>query len=54
MILLDTNVRSEVTKIGAHTAVLDYVNGLAPEAIFTAAICYGLIRLPAEQGTESA
>ena len=51
-LLLDTNVISDVTKIGANPAVLAYVNGLAPETIFTAAICEaeihdGLIRLPA-------
>jgi predicted nucleic acid-binding protein len=52
MILLDTNVISEVTRIGANPAVLAYVNGLPPDSIFTAAICeaeimYGVSRLPA-------
>ena len=51
MILLDTNVISEIIKIGANPAVLDYVNGLVSESVFTAAICeaeihYGLYRLP--------
>ena len=57
MILLDTNVISEVTKIGANQVVLSYVNGLAPETIFTAAICeaeirYGLLLLPAGRRRE--
>ncbi len=52
MILIDTNVISEVNRIGANPLVLAYVNGLNPDAIFTAAICeaeimYGLTRLPA-------
>lgn len=57
MILLDTNVIAEVTKIGANQVVLSYVNGLAPETIFTAAICeaeirYGLLLLPAGRRRE--
>jgi len=51
MILLDTNVISELIKVEPYQAVLDYVGSLAPDTIFTAAVCeaeirYGLARMP--------
>jgi toxin FitB len=51
MILLDTNVISELIKAEPYQAVLDYVGGLAPDTICTAAVCeaeirYGLARMP--------
>jgi predicted nucleic acid-binding protein len=51
MILLDTDVISELIKAEPHQAVLDYVGSLAPDMIFTAAVCeaeirYGLARMP--------
>ncbi len=51
MILLDTNVISELVRAAPDPAVTAYVDGLAPEAVFTAAICvaeirYGLARMP--------
>ena len=57
MILLDTNVISELVRPAPHPAVLAYVRALAPETAFTAAICeaeisYGLQRLPAGQKRE--
>jgi predicted nucleic acid-binding protein len=50
MILLDTNVISELVKAAPNRAVIAYVAGLAPEAVFTAAVCeaeirYGLARM---------
>jgi predicted nucleic acid-binding protein len=50
MILLDTNVISELVKAAPNQAVLAYVSGLAPETAFTAAVCeaeirYGLARM---------
>jgi predicted nucleic acid-binding protein len=50
MILLDTNVISELVKAQPDGAVFAYVEGLAPETVFTAAICeaeicYGLSRM---------
>ena len=52
MILLDTNVISELVRTEPHPAVVAYVSGLAPETVFTAAVCeaeirYGLARMPA-------
>lgn len=52
MILLDTNVISELVRAEPDPAVLAYVSALAPETVFTAAICeaeirYGLARMPA-------
>ncbi len=51
MILLDTNVISELVRPAPDPAVLAYVRALAPEIAFTAAVCeaeisYGLARLP--------
>ncbi len=51
MILLDTNVISEMLRPAPNAAVVSYLQGLAPEAIFTAAICeaelaYGLALMP--------
>ena len=50
MILLDTNVISELVKTEPDRAVVSYVDGLAPEVVFTAAVCeaeirYGLARM---------
>jgi hypothetical protein len=52
MILLDTNVISELVKAVPDARVLACVGRLAPEIVFTAAVCvaeirYGLARLPA-------
>lgn len=52
MILLDTNVISELVRAEPSSAVLSYVGGLTPEIVFTAAVCeaeigYGLARMPA-------
>lgn len=52
MILLDTNVISDLVRAAPDPAVLAYVGGLAPEDVFTAAVCeaeirYGLARMPA-------
>jgi predicted nucleic acid-binding protein len=49
VILLDTNVISELVKPQPNQTVVAYVAGLAPETVFTAAICeaeirYGLAR----------
>lgn len=44
MILLDTNVISEPVKPHPNQAVVAYVDGLAPETVFTAAICEAEIR----------
>ncbi len=51
MILLDTNVISELVKAEPNPAIVAYVDRLAPETVFTAAvceaeICYGLARMP--------
>ncbi|MEA2773014.1 MAG: toxin FitB [Acetobacteraceae bacterium] len=51
MILVDTNVISELVKPAPNPAVVAYLDGLAPEAVFTAAVCeaeirYGLARMP--------
>jgi predicted nucleic acid-binding protein len=51
MILLDTNVISELVKTQPNPAVLAYVDGLSQETVFTAAVCeaeirYGLARMP--------
>ncbi len=51
MILLDTNVISELVRPSPNLSVLAYVRALAPETTFTAAVCeaeiiYGLERLP--------
>lgn len=51
MILLDTNVISELVRAEPDPRVLAYVERLAPEAVFTAAVCeaeirYGLARKP--------
>src|ERR1700731_276521 len=50
MILLDTNVISELIKAEPNQTVVDYVGGLAPETVFTSAVCeaeirYGLARM---------
>ncbi len=54
MILLDTNVISELVRTEPDPTVLAYIGGLAPETVFTAAVCeaemrYGLARMPAGQ-----
>lgn len=51
MILLDTNVISELTKAEPNQMAVAYLEGVAPETVFTAAICeaeirYGLARMP--------
>jgi|ERR1700722_8520216 len=51
MMLVDTNVISELTKVAPNLAVVTYLDGLAPDTVFTAAICeaeirYGLARMP--------
>jgi toxin FitB len=51
VILLDTNVISELVKPQPNQTVVAYVDNLAPETVFTAAICeaeirYGLARMP--------
>jgi predicted nucleic acid-binding protein len=51
MILLDTNVISELVKVQPNHAVLSYVDGLPPDTVFTAAVCeaeirYGVARIP--------
>jgi predicted nucleic acid-binding protein len=51
VILLDTNVISELVRPLPDPAVLSFVSRQAPDAVFTAAICeaeihYGLARLP--------
>jgi predicted nucleic acid-binding protein len=51
MILLDTNVISELVKAQPNQAVLDYIGTLPPDEAFTAAICeaeirYGIARMP--------
>jgi toxin FitB len=50
MILLDTNVISELTKVTPNQTVFAYVAGLAPETVFTSVVCtaeirYGLARM---------
>lgn len=52
MILLETNVISELVRAEPHPAVVAYVSRLAPQTVFTAAVCeveirYGLARMPA-------
>jgi predicted nucleic acid-binding protein len=52
MILLDTNVISELVKVEPNSAVAAYLDGVAPETVFTAAVCeaeiwYGLAIMPA-------
>jgi toxin FitB len=51
MILVDTNVISELVKPAPNPAVVAYLDGLAPETVFTAAVCEaeircGLARMP--------
>jgi len=51
VILLDTNVISELVRQNPYPAVVAYLRTLAPEVVFTAAICeaeirYGLARMP--------
>jgi toxin FitB len=51
VILLDTNVISELVRPAPDPTVTAYVDSLAPEHVFTAAICiaeihYGLARMP--------
>jgi predicted nucleic acid-binding protein len=51
MILLDTNVISELVRVDPDARVIAYVGNLAPETVFTAAVClaeirYGLARMP--------
>lgn len=52
MILLDTNVISELVKPAPDSAVLAFLGHAMPETVFTTAVCeaeirYGLARLPA-------
>lgn len=52
MIVLDTNVISELVKPVPDPAVMAFVDTIAPADVFTAAVCeaeirYGLARLPA-------
>lgn len=52
MILLDTNVISELIKPSPEPAVAGFLRRAAPETVFTAVVCeadihYGLARLPA-------
>lgn len=52
MILLDTNVISELVRPAPNPAVIAYLRTLAPDVVFTTAICeaeirYGLARMPA-------
>jgi len=51
VVLLDTNVISELMRPACDRSVLMFVNGRAPASLFTAAVCeaelrYGLARLP--------
>jgi predicted nucleic acid-binding protein len=51
MILLDTNVISELVRLQPDASVAAYLDGLAPETVFTAAVCeaeirYGIARMP--------
>ena len=51
MILLDTNVISELVRQAPNPTVVAYLRTLAPDIVFTAAICeaeirYGLARMP--------
>ncbi|MGA3006222.1 MAG: type II toxin-antitoxin system VapC family toxin [Acetobacteraceae bacterium] len=51
MILLDTNVISELVKVGPDAAVAAYLDSIAPDTVFTAAVCeaeirYGIARMP--------
>jgi predicted nucleic acid-binding protein len=51
VILLDTNVISELVKLEPDAAVAAYLDGIAPDSVFTAAVCeaeirYGLARMP--------
>jgi predicted nucleic acid-binding protein len=51
MILLDTNVISELVKMEPDAAVTAYLAEIAPDTLFTAAVCeaeirYGLARMP--------
>jgi predicted nucleic acid-binding protein len=55
MILIDTNVISELVKAESNKAVVAYVAGLKPETLFTAAVCeaeirYGLARMADDRG----
>lgn len=52
MTLLDTNVISELVRAQPDPTVTAYLRSLAPETMFTAAVCeaeiqYGLARMPA-------
>lgn len=54
MILLDTNVISELVRPTPDRTVLAYLRTLVPETVFTAAVCeaeirYGLARMPLGQ-----
>jgi toxin FitB len=56
VILLDTNVISELVRVEPDPAILAYVSALAAETVFTAAVCeaeirYGLARMPAGRQT---
>jgi len=58
MILLDTNVISELVRPAPDQAVIAYLVSLRPEEMFTAAVCtaeihYGLARLPPGRRRES-
>lgn len=51
MVLLDTNVISELVRRTPDPAVLSYLRSIAPDSMFTAAVCeaeirYGLARMP--------
>jgi predicted nucleic acid-binding protein len=57
VILLDTNVISELVKREPDASVAAYLDGLAPDTVFTAAVCeaeirYGLARMPAGRRRE--
>lgn len=52
MILLDTNVISELIQPRPISLVQDFLRGQAPQSVFTSAVCeteirYGLARMPA-------
>ena len=57
VILLDTNIISDLVRQAPDPAVLSYVRALAPDTVFTAAVCeaevrYGLARMPVGQKRE--
>jgi len=51
MIVLDTNVISELFRMHPNQSVSDYIDSLPPDEVFTAAVCeaeirFGLARMP--------